>query len=552
MARILAIEWDDHEARVVVGNVRSSDLAVEHAFAVPLESDPTDTESLGSPLAEALASRGLSKLESIVVLGRNAVELRVLTLPPAAKEDLPDMVRFQAQKEFSSLSADSPLDFVELAHGDADVTVLAAATPRRTIEQVAQLARRWEGEAIHIVLRPFAAASLWLRSHPDAESKTVMLIDVVETDADLTVLVDGHVTFLRTVRLPQQADASGKARALLGEVRRTMVAARSQTGGRRVDQVVWIGAPSDGEEILKSLGESLEQPVEAFEPFSAVTVGRKLKSEPLDTPGHFAPLLGALLDHAHAQAHTIDFLHPRKRPAPPDQRRKRIGYGIAAAAAILLISGAIFGRLWMLDAQIAELEAELSSRQTILKKSSELIDKREKLDEFARQDVTWLDEIVSASERIPPADDVILRSLLVSLYKEPGGRMFLKGYVRSPEMIRTLEDSLRYGKNDVNGRRGIYDPGQRDYNWSFDVTVTVPPDRLDGGHSLGRQYLQDTAKHPPAQQAPTSDPVAEAESTTDTKAVSVSTPDSTGTQDPASADETTDTSPADSKSDPQK
>ncbi len=493
MARVLAIEWDEREARAVVGNLRGSDLTVEHAFAISLTGEAS-SEEIGQALAGELSSRGVSKPETIAVLGRNAVELRVLTLPPAAPDDLPDMVRFQAQREFASLSNDSPLDFVELGRSDSQATVLAAATNPAAMQQVERIGQAWEGEVQHVVLRPFATASLWRYAHPQSDAGTVLLVDVVDTDADLTVLVDGEVTFLRTVRLPQDADASSQARALLGEIRRTMVAARSQTGGRRVDQVVWIGPAADGETILELLTESLEQPVVAFEPFHAVTVARKLKQDLPGHPGRFAPLLGTLLDEANNHSHRIDFLHPRRRPAPPDRRRKRIGYGAAAAAVALLLGGLFFGRLWMLDAQISELEAQIDKQQKIVEKSNELIARVGKLDAFARQDVTWLDEIATASQRIPPADEAILRSFTVSIYDGPGGRMFMKGQVGSAETIRRLEDSLRYGGNRVSGKRGVYDPSQDDYHWLFDVAVTVPPDKISGGRSQGRPWVKESAE----------------------------------------------------------
>ena len=140
----------------------------------------------------------------------------------------------------------------------------------------------------------------------------------------------------------------------------------------------------------------------------------------------------------------------------------------------------------MLDRRIAELESEIASQKGAVEKADGLVERAARLDAFSEQDVTWLDEIATAAQRIPPADDAILKSFSVSIYDGPGGRMFLKGMVRSPEMIRRMEDSLRYGGNEVDGKRGVYQRSAKDYHWLFDITVTVPPDRIDGGRSLGR------------------------------------------------------------------
>ena len=485
MARMLAIQWDQREAQAVVGNVRPGEVTVEQVFAVTLP-EGDNAAAVGESLGRELAERGLTKLDTLVALGRGAVELRVLTLPAVEPDDLPDMVRFQAQREFSSLSENSPLDFVELERTESQTTVLAAAVPAATLKQITQVCQSWEAEPSRVVLRPFAVASLWSRSEGNGGDETVMLIHAVGEDADLTVLVDGHVGFLRTVRLPRDAEPEAQARALLGEVRRTMVAARSQTGGRRVDRIVWVGDPDAGQVFVELFAESLEQPVVAFDPFGAVTMSRRGKKELPADAARFAPLLGALMDEAHDHGHAIDFLHPRKRPAPPDRRRQRIVWAVAAAAVVLLLAGAYYGRLWMLDRRIAELESEIASQKEAVEKADSLVERAARLDAFSEQDVTWLDEIATAAQRIPPADDAILKSFSVSIYDGPGGRMFLKGMVRSPEMIRRMEDSLRYGGNEVDGKRGVYQRSAEDYHWLFDITVTVPPDRIDGGRSLGR------------------------------------------------------------------
>ncbi|MCH8924124.1 MAG: hypothetical protein IIA67_13375 [Planctomycetes bacterium] len=118
MARIIALEWDDVEARIVVGNPRAGRVVVEEAFAVDLRTSAATTRDatsvVGEKIAAALSARHISPTTTLVAVGRPSIELKRLSLPPAPEEELPDLVRFQALREFTTLDEDWPLDFVVL------------------------------------------------------------------------------------------------------------------------------------------------------------------------------------------------------------------------------------------------------------------------------------------------------------------------------------------------------------------------------------------------------------------------------------------------------
>ena len=67
-----------------------------------------------------------------------------------------------------------------------------------------------------------------------------LMVDLLADEADLTVLVNEQVALMRTVRL-SAADDDAQAKALLGEIRRTIAAAQNQLGGRRIEKVILCG-----------------------------------------------------------------------------------------------------------------------------------------------------------------------------------------------------------------------------------------------------------------------------------------------------------------------
>src|SRR5687767_2904296 len=102
MAKHLALEWDSRQARVAVASTRGTQLVLEQAFCVPLlAGDAADetAERVGEKIGAALAARRIPRLDTMVAVGRASIELKQLQLPPAPDEDLPDLVRFQAQRE---------------------------------------------------------------------------------------------------------------------------------------------------------------------------------------------------------------------------------------------------------------------------------------------------------------------------------------------------------------------------------------------------------------------------------------------------------------------
>src|SRR6516164_928482 len=101
MPRILAIDWDRLEARAVLLQAGPTGTSVSRAWIVPLTqvdgAAPTGSH-LGRQLAAALAGESLEKTTTLVGVGREQVQMKLLALPPAPGEELPELVRFQAER----------------------------------------------------------------------------------------------------------------------------------------------------------------------------------------------------------------------------------------------------------------------------------------------------------------------------------------------------------------------------------------------------------------------------------------------------------------------
>src|SRR5262245_25675928 len=477
MSRLVALEWDAKEARVAIGRSRGSGVIVEQAFTVPIPQPAEGTPAqpdVGGALAAALAEQGVARSEAMVAVGRTSIELRFLSTPPVPEEELPEIVRFQAVRQFTTLGEDWPLDFVPLApNADGGMNVLAAAIAPDMLEQIRKDCLTAGITVSRLVLRPFAAASL-LKGQLD-DSKCRMIVDLLHEEADLTVLIGSQVIFPRTVRLPTVSDADVLARTLLAEGRRTMIAAQNQLGGRRVEEVIIFGDGQHHSTLKALLEKELSLTVKLVDPFDSVEWADSRARKP-EYPGTFAPLLGIMLDEAAGHAPVIDFLHPRKKPAPPDKRRT-YATAIAAIAAVVLVAfGFMQWRLWKLDSQIRVLTANRTKGDKLAKDSAKPIKDAELLDAFAAGDVTWLDELARISEKLPPNEAAMVSELnATTLPKAGGGTIKLVGHADKSDRVAALEDSLRDKLHTVSPKGTTQDQNRVELQWAFDELITVAP-----------------------------------------------------------------------------
>ncbi len=474
MAKLIALEWDGREARVAVARSRPGSIVVEHAFALDLgPSDPGQTfadVSVGERVARELATRGVRYTDALVAVGRASIELRVLNVPPAPSDELPDMVRFQAMRQFSALGDDWPLDFVVLEQTEEETNVLAAAISPEMVLQLQQTCEAGNLKPRSLVLRPFAAASLLQRS--SLSSGCRLMVDILADEADLTVVLDGKVGFMRTVRRAHIDDPEKSNRSLIGEIRRTMVAAQNQLGGRVVEGVIVCGDAEDHGTLKDQIEEQLSLPTKLLDPFESVTFDSQLR-RPVH-PGRFAPLLGMLLNEVRGSEHSINFLNPRRRKEASSGTGRNLLYAGLAAGVLAVLAGGV----WMFWAdQQSQLRAYNEEYQSLLKRepvSQKDIKEAEKVDLWVEGDINWLDELRDLSEKYPDADEAIVTNF-VATSRDTGGRMTLSCQTANTSVIAEAVDGIRDARHQVISKNRGLTKDQSRYSTKVTLQVNVSP-----------------------------------------------------------------------------
>jgi Tfp pilus assembly PilM family ATPase len=498
MPRILAIDWDRHEARALLVVSGPTGTNVAGAWAVPLTT--TDMAGLsgkqiGARLASAISEQAGGKTTTIVGAGRDHVQMKLLTLPPAPADELPDMVRFQAEREFTALGTEAALDYIPLA-GDSQTPhqVLAIALSPAGVTEVRELCEPLGLEPDRIAIRACAAGALVHRSGVIDAGKVALVVNPLTDEADLTVQSGEQVFLMRTVRLPEASHGEGRQRALLGEIRRTVAAARQQLMDRQVEQVVVCGNSSTAGQI-NGLTEELGMPVTLFDPATSAPSNMSAAVIPPESLARFSAVLGMALGEADRRPPIVDFINVRRKAEPRQFTRV---HALAAAAAGIAVL-AFIGSMWLKSArtasQLAEVRAEIASLAQSRKQFDPVVTSADAVERWLATDVNWLDELEGFARRVRPKtfaekdypvnEDVVVTQLTMVRpqgSRPEGGRMGLQAVAKTQAAVPSLESRLSDAEHRVDAGSVQQDtttvPG---YKWGFNLDVHVKKMDDEGG-----------------------------------------------------------------------
>jgi hypothetical protein len=305
------------------------------------------------------------------------------------------------------------------------------------------------------------------------------------------------VVYPRTVRLPSnEAPPEVRIKALIGEIKRTIVAAANQLGGRRVEQLIIFGDARKFPELQAVAKNDLQIELQVLDPFTLVEVSESLQRTPPATPGAFAPLLGLLTDEAAGRAHTIDFLNPRKRPAPVNHNRTYAIAGGSLAAAVLVLIVLGWWNVRSLDAELRVQSAILQDTKKKALQGKPIVKKAQEIDKFTAADVNWLEELERLSTKFPPADDARADDLVATAKQNTGGgSLVVQGLAKDTDTINEMELALRDKDRTVVGAGSKEDPKAKGLTWRYREEIVVHgPGGAPGGTSRSTKPASTLAK----------------------------------------------------------
>lgn len=469
--RLVALEWDETEVRIVLATQKGRQLRIRAAERVELPE--AAEEVLPETIRAVLQKHRINKGECLLAVGRSAVELKHLTLPPVPDAELPELVRFQALREFAAIGDDWAIDYLPLDKDETEPRhVLAAALNPQYVASLQATCEQVGLEVGSIVVRPCGMASLVARQFQLADDEVSLLVDPLEKQLDLAVLQGQSIVILRCAR----ADCTSLEEAALNgavlEVRRTVVAAANRLQGRRLSAIYLCGKGPAQQALAQSLQAEFDLPVHLFDPFDKLSIVSEAAIGPDEDRSRYAPLVGMLLDAVDAERQPIDFLNPRQKPPAPDYRRPIAIAAASVLALVMLGGGWIWQQLSFMDQEIEMLSQESRSLDDLVKKAQELEKKTGEIDKWAATDIDWLGELHRLSLALPPAQETLITQLRAST-REGGGEIQLEGLVKDAGTITQLETKLRDPQHMIEHKAGQQSSRDERYRWTFKSAVVI-------------------------------------------------------------------------------
>ncbi len=294
-------------------------------------------------------------------------------------------------------------------------------------------------------------------------------------EVDLIVLSAGGVAYWRTLRQAGASHDAATARRLVAEAARTLVVAGSSLAGRSLEAIYLCGGLDEHPALVEAARGQLPLELTLVDPFAA----HGGLAEPPENAGRFASLVGMLAVEAGGDRQAIDFLSPRKRPAPPDRRRMYVLAGVSAALVVLLGGYHVWSTFSALDEQIETLTAEFDR----LDEQMEYAEKRQKaitaIASWAKNDINWLDELRDLSLRFPGGRDAMVLRMSLGQGRDSGGSIDMIGIVRDPIVVSHIEQNLRDDHHQISSRHMQEREKENNYTWHFESSLVVSPREPD-------------------------------------------------------------------------
>jgi Tfp pilus assembly PilM family ATPase len=484
MPRVVYFEWDQREARAVVCEERGERVKVLACGSTTLEermSPSSAGEEVGRWLKAWLSERKLGRPAAVAVLDRTLVETCLLELPPASDAELPEMVANQALRQSHAINEDSTLDFLPFPMVEGESRrALAAAISAETLGSLKASLKEAGLRSERLLVRSFGTTRFVMKHV--AVDETALIICPAGECVDMTLVSGGHPVLMRTVRPPSGSDRDQWLQRVLAEVKRTLVAAPSQSlQDGSIDRLVLLTL---GDDSTLGLGEFLQQQMTAEVQLLNVRTGlenvdgaQSPADESVIAPA-FLGLLATVRGYAGGRP-DVNLLSPRR---PPRRLEKRQVMWLAAAAGLLLVGGIwywIGSQLSEMDAEIARLQARRSELDETLKRTSKQRELAKELRGWETLSVNWLEELRDFSGRIPDESQLVIQRMSLTPSRDRGGAIDIQGVVRDPATVTKLEQQLRDTFHEIRSKR-VQERGQGDnYAWHFESAIAIKPRSRD-------------------------------------------------------------------------
>lgn len=459
MAKQTIIDWHKNNLIIASCSGRGASVKIDNVERSEFSTEADAASATASQtLVKAASQMGLGKSDVTVVASREIVELRTVSVPKMDADELPDVIRFQAQRQLANMGDNWIVDYVMLPTepGQEMQTALVGAVSPARLNEINAACGAANLQVSRISLKPIDIARYAIQAGDLSSSGASMVLCLSEQDADLLILKNGHVVLVRGTKLP--SDKSDLGKVVGGEMRRSLMAASKSIGGSQIEHVLVIATGALAHTLEPVIAEIVDAKVTTLDPSGLLAKGLEDANELIHSDGNrLAAIAGASLYTPSDKKTSLDFKDPKKRPP---KKNKTSLYILAAAASLLLIGAGVswwYSTTAGLDQELALLKQNIKDNEEVVDVNKKKLAKFQAIEGFLDNSPNFLHELSVVAQKIPASDKVIFGAPLFRVQRN-GAEIRVPVNADSAATISEMEDSLRDDTHSVLGSENKQSP----------------------------------------------------------------------------------------------
>ena len=399
--KILGVALTEHAILVaeIGGAAGQRDLRRCAEFRFPQGTSPANLASLGRPFAAFLRQNGFTARQMVVGLPANWLLVKSREVPPATPAMAANILRLQAESDFSSDLGDLVYDYAGQSDRQNSRTVLVLAAPRSRLDQIAEWA-----QAARLSICAVLPSMVALGAASQALAGPKGLVAYLGDGALEFAIQKGTVLQkIRHVALAAAAPgAAGGASAgappliqeVAAELKRTLSSMPLNGTAAAANLVFWDGSDlgAAGRQLIgERLGLTLDTHSIAALGVPAV--------QPNAT--RYVPAVALALAGLDPAPPAIDFAHSRLAPPRPTSVRQKIIWAATIGGILLLAAGVLVVDTALKASAAAKLQTQLTKLDPQIKSAGAFEDRFARVKKWYGSDPRFINALGYLTQAFP-------------------------------------------------------------------------------------------------------------------------------------------------------
>jgi len=403
---LLGLAIDEHGVMVAEIGGRSGRPDVRRVghWAFPAPFDGGQAQELGHQFKQYLRANHFSSKQAVIGIPTKWVVAREIVAPPANPEALAGMLAIQAERAFSLNASELIFDYCGQPSTSEGRKILLLAARRQMIEQVKEIATVAGLQVQGVTVSALA----FDRERSKADAARGFGLYARPTYCEFWSQGAGRPDALKHVPMPSTNGMPDDRTQRLAAALQRLIMLMPQQGQTPPYQVTLYDACGGSEGLVDRLNERLAPQITVRQGGAELSGGLRLEGAESIAAAAVA-MTGAGMSKPQ-----VDFLNPRIGRRQTSPHKRLVGWGVFAAAAVVLVVGAVLVDWQRTRSDIGTYTEQLEGMSGDLEKARAVVDRMAYARSWTSQTPEFLECLRQLTMAFPEAPTVWATSLALN------------------------------------------------------------------------------------------------------------------------------------------